>query len=197
MKVGIILTRAQPFHKGHIAVIKQILDENDKALVIIGSANKKDNTRNIFSINERLFFWNKICDSLIFTKEQLNKIDIMTLNDFSDDKNIPKQDNNTGLIDEAEKLNKEWGLYLYYNIVNKINEKTFNFYYNDNSNLIKAWFPEYLQGRINIIQGIRIDNLSSSRIRNNIKNKNINQLKTDLFYLNESEIKNLFFKGEN
>lgn len=197
MKVGIILTRAQPFHKGHIAVIKQILDENDKALVIIGSANKKDNTRNIFSINERLFFWNKICDSLIFTKEQLNKIDIMTLNDFSDDKNIPKQDNNTGLIDEAEKVNKEWGLYLYYNIVNKINEKTFNFYYNDNSNLIKAWFPEYLQDRINIIQGIRIDNLSSSRIRNNIKNKNINQLKTDLFYLNESEIKNLFFKGEN
>lgn len=197
MKVGIILTRAQPFHKGHIAVIKQILDENDKALVIIGSANKKDNTRNIFSINERLFFWNKICDSLIFTKEQLNKIDIMTLNDFSDDKNIPKQDNNTGLIDEVEKVNKEWGLYLYYNIVNKINEKTFNFYYNDNSNLIKAWFPEYLQGRINIIQGIRIDNLSSSRIRNNIKNKNINQLKTDLFYLNESEIKNLFFKGEN
>ena len=117
MQSEVFLTRAQPFHKGHIEVIKQILKENNKALVIIGSADKEDNDRNIFSIEKRLWLWQKILQKNIFTADEADRITLLTLNDLSEDINIPKQDNNTSIIDNAGMVNKEWGLYLYYNIV--------------------------------------------------------------------------------
>ena len=116
---------------------------------------------------------------------------MLTLNDLSEDINIPKQDNNTSIIDNAGMVNKEWGLYLYYNIVAAVNQKEFSIYYNDDISIINAWFPQYLQQRINIKQRIRIDGISSSKIRAHIKNKNLEALKRDLFYLTETEIEQL------
>ena len=40
MKLGVILSRCQPLHKGHVDMINKALKENDKVLFIIGSANK-------------------------------------------------------------------------------------------------------------------------------------------------------------
>lgn len=191
MQSEVFLTRAQPFHKGHIEVIRQILKENNKALVIIGSADKEDNDRNIFSIEKRLWLWQKILQKNIFTADEADRITLLTLNDLSEDINIPKQDNNTSIIDNAGMVNKEWGLYLYYNIVAAVNQKEFSIYYNDDISIINAWFPQYLQQRINIKQRIRIDGISSSKIRAHIKNKNLEALKRDLFYLTETEIEQL------
>ena len=34
MKVGVILSRCQPMHRGHIKMINRALDENDKVLLM-------------------------------------------------------------------------------------------------------------------------------------------------------------------
>ena len=54
MKLGVILSRCQPLHKGHIDMINKALKENDKVLFIIGSANKYSTIRNPFNINMRI-----------------------------------------------------------------------------------------------------------------------------------------------
>lgn len=36
MKVGVILSRCQPLHNGHIEMVNKALSENDKVLFIIG-----------------------------------------------------------------------------------------------------------------------------------------------------------------
>ena len=38
-KLGVLVTRGQPLHSGHIKVINQALCENDKVLIVIGSAD--------------------------------------------------------------------------------------------------------------------------------------------------------------
>ena len=40
MKTGIILARFQPIHNGHLELIKQACDENDRVFVFIWSADK-------------------------------------------------------------------------------------------------------------------------------------------------------------
>ena len=39
-KVGVIIARLQPIHNGHLELIRQALNENDKVLVLVGSADK-------------------------------------------------------------------------------------------------------------------------------------------------------------
>lgn len=53
MVTGVMLTRAQPFHKGHMDVVNQILKENERCLIVIGSANKCNTERNPLMITDR------------------------------------------------------------------------------------------------------------------------------------------------
>lgn len=53
MVTGVMLTRAQPFHKGHMDVVNQILKENERCLIVIGSANKCNTERNPLIITDR------------------------------------------------------------------------------------------------------------------------------------------------
>ncbi len=48
-KVGLLLGRFQPFHQGHLLLMKIILKENEKLVVCIGSAQKAEP----FTIEER------------------------------------------------------------------------------------------------------------------------------------------------
>jgi cytidyltransferase-like protein len=48
-KVGILLGRFQPFHLGHLLLMKSILKENDRLVVCIGSAQKAEP----FTVKER------------------------------------------------------------------------------------------------------------------------------------------------
>jgi nicotinamide-nucleotide adenylyltransferase len=41
-KVGLILGRFQPFHKGHLYLIKKALKQADKVVIAVGSSNKYD-----------------------------------------------------------------------------------------------------------------------------------------------------------
>lgn len=51
---GLMLGRFQPFHKGHLALTKQILSECDELVIIIGSAQFNFIDKDPFSAGERV-----------------------------------------------------------------------------------------------------------------------------------------------
>ena len=183
MEYGVFITRAQPIHSGHISVIKKILEENDKALIILGSADKCRTKRNPFKAQER---FNMLNQAIEYYHLDRNRIDIITLSDFSADNEIPYNSNVGSTNQNYETVNKEWGLYLYYNIVSKIKEKTFSIYYNDDPAIIKEWFPDYIWSRI-ALKSFERDHISSSLIREAILDNNIPFIKEAMPFLDEDE----------
>ena len=172
---GVILLRGQPVHTGHLKMIQTAIDECDEVLVILGSADKYYTERNPFTKELRLDMLEKGINSL----SDCNKVSTMWLNDWSSDKNIPKQDNLNGVVDNPSDVNKEWGQFLYYNIVRKLNCKEFIFYYSDDISLINAWFPDYIRTRITLKSLERFDDFSSSAVRKAL-------LELDMIYLNKA-----------
>jgi nicotinamide-nucleotide adenylyltransferase len=53
MKKGLILGRFQPFHLGHLALIKKIISDKLKPLICIGSSQKERSEENPFTKIER------------------------------------------------------------------------------------------------------------------------------------------------
>nr|AIE95863.1 Nicotinamide mononucleotide adenylyltransferase [uncultured marine thaumarchaeote AD1000_70_G10] len=53
MKVGILIGRFQPLHKGHVNAIEFARDNSERLFVIVGSAEKSNQERNPFSFEER------------------------------------------------------------------------------------------------------------------------------------------------
>jgi bifunctional NMN adenylyltransferase/nudix hydrolase len=60
MKLGLVIGRFQPLHKGHIRLISQALIDCDKVLILIGSSNKVEDFKNPFTLDERV----KLLDSV-------------------------------------------------------------------------------------------------------------------------------------
>lgn len=54
VKRGLYVGRFQPFHKGHLAVIADILQEVDEIVIVIGSAQYSHRIDNPFTAGERL-----------------------------------------------------------------------------------------------------------------------------------------------
>lgn len=53
MATALFVIRAQPFHLGHLKVIRDILKKNSRVVIAIGSAQAKNTKRNPFSARER------------------------------------------------------------------------------------------------------------------------------------------------
>ena len=51
---GLYVGRFQPFHKGHLEAIKEVLDESEELVIVIGSAQYSHNINNPFTAGERL-----------------------------------------------------------------------------------------------------------------------------------------------
>jgi len=151
MKYGVIILRAQPFHIGHIYVIEEMLKENDRVLVIIGSANKSGTVRNPLDIDFRV---DMVRSSLadVHSDDIDTRVKVTTLCDWS--------------METAYALAKEWGSYLYYNVVNAIGQKEFSLYYNDDKAIAENWFVPELQPRVTICNTPRGEiDVSGTQIR--------------------------------
>jgi nicotinamide-nucleotide adenylyltransferase len=51
---GLYVGRFQPFHTGHLEAIKEVLEEVDEVVIVIGSAQYSHNVHNPFTAGERL-----------------------------------------------------------------------------------------------------------------------------------------------
>ena len=80
MKYGVILARFQPIHNGHLALIRKACLENDKVLLLVGSANKI-NARNPIPINIRM----RLLETALEEEGLLNKCVIHPLKDLTDE----------------------------------------------------------------------------------------------------------------
>lgn len=167
MSVGVMLTRAQPFHLGHLKTLKLILEENDFALLIIGSANKCGTKRNPFPVKMRK---KQVKDAIHFYMPlEEKRVKVITLNDWSKEDFTPAV--------------KEWGQYLYYVTVNAIGAKKFRFYYNDDIHVVEDWFTEVLKERIKFRTLDRsdvADGISSTQLRCDILQKKYKDVKQNL-----------------
>lgn len=81
MITGLLIGRFQPFHKGHLSAVKQILEENDKVLIGIGSAQYNNTKENPFTAEEREEMIKKTLDA-----EDIINYEIFFIPDIHDDK---------------------------------------------------------------------------------------------------------------
>lgn len=160
MKIGVILARFQPIHNGHIELIHTALNENDKVLILIGSADKVGE-RNPIPATIRYDLVSKSLEEAGFDK---SKYEIQLLNDLTNE-----IDNNT-----------DWGFYLYANVVKYINQSTFTMYYSDGYEIITKWFPGFVLRNfvsLKLIARNSIHNgVSATLVRNKIKAMDIASL---------------------
>ncbi len=82
MKQALFIGRFQPFHNGHLDVVKQILSENDKALIVIGSAEQSHTFANPLTIDERTEIISTTLEAEGISKEKYELFPINDLNDY-------------------------------------------------------------------------------------------------------------------
>ena len=75
VQYGLFIGRCQPFHLGHQAVINEMMLDGKKPIIMLGSANKRDD-RNPLHVYER--------EELIKIIFPNNEVDIIPLNDYDD-----------------------------------------------------------------------------------------------------------------
>ena len=161
-KVGVIIARLQPIHNGHLELINQALNENDKVLVLVGSADKL-NKRNPIPINMRL----EMAMEAVTEKfgDDAGRIDIRPLDDLTDE-----SDNS-----------HDWGFYLYSKIVGITRSPEFTIYYSDGFEIIMLWFPPFITRnfvsfKLNA-RGTIAENISATKVRHMIMNNDEEALK--------------------
>lgn len=167
-RVGVILARFQPIHNGHLALIKKALQENDKVLILIGSADKV-NLRNPIPVSIRKEYVKKSINELLDKDDtlQCESYYIIELDDYSDE-----SDNS-----------HDWGFYLYANIVKHIGQDKFTIYYSDGFEIITAWFPGWIMRNCIsmslMARGGVEDGISATYVRNLIISNSKDDFKED------------------
>jgi nicotinamide-nucleotide adenylyltransferase len=78
-KRGLVIGRFQPFHNGHLELIKQIMNECEELVVVIGSAQFNYLAKDPFTAGERI---EMIHSSLSFQTCDLSRIFIIPLANF-------------------------------------------------------------------------------------------------------------------
>jgi len=80
VKRGMFIGRFQPPHKGHVEIVKKILQEVDEVIIGIGSAQESHTLENPFTAGERELM---ITRSLADEKVDLSKIHIIPIPDVN------------------------------------------------------------------------------------------------------------------
>lgn len=169
-KVGVILARLQPVHKGHLALIEKSIKENDETYIFVGSADKF-NERNPIPIGLRIQLLRGAIEES-FPDFQWNP----AYNNYGDGERtitiVPLDD----LSDESQN-DHEWGFYLYSNIVSASGSANFTMYYSDGFEIITSWFPGFILRNnvsLNLIaRNTMEEGISATAVRNAIENNDI------------------------
>ncbi|WP_458721458.1 nicotinamide-nucleotide adenylyltransferase [Candidatus Nitrosocosmicus sp. R] len=80
---AVMIGRYQPFHLGHLELVRQVLDENDEIIILIGSSQANFTLKNPFTAGERIWM---IRDSLIESKINLSRVFLINVTD--DENNV-------------------------------------------------------------------------------------------------------------
>jgi nicotinamide-nucleotide adenylyltransferase len=78
IKRALFVGRFQPFHNGHLEVVKRILKSYDEAIIVVGSAEESLSQTNPFTAGERMEII-RAC----FTEKELAKILIVPIRDIN------------------------------------------------------------------------------------------------------------------
>ncbi len=79
-----MLGRFQPFHLGHLNLVRQILEENDEIIILIGSSQANYTLKNPFTAGERVWM---IRNTLLQSKIDMSKVFLINA---ADDENNAK-----------------------------------------------------------------------------------------------------------
>lgn len=79
-RIGLFLGRFQPFHNGHLAVIREALEKVDHLIIVIGSAQESHTRDNPFTADEREEMIEKT-----LRVEHLTNCEIIPIEDINDD----------------------------------------------------------------------------------------------------------------
>ena len=159
-KTGVIIARFQPIHNGHLELIEQACEENDRVFIFVGSADKF-NKRNPIPINLRVQMAEEALEELSnsYTNGMLPaEVNIVPLNDLTDE-----SDNS-----------HDWGFYLYTKILKEVETPYFTIYYSDGFEIITTWFPTFIMRDFVslklLARGATCSGISATKVRQMILN---------------------------
>ena len=162
---GLFIGRFQPFHCGHESIVHKMLEECDKVVIAIGSAQESNTKSNPFRYEYRRFIIQKVFP------EYFNRIIIVGIADREN----PSDD-------------KSWGEYLLDTIYQNINIKP-DVIYQGTENKHNRWFDSFDIPIINIDRGLL--EVSATEIRKAILEKDFDYYKKFMPEALYSEFKNL------
>ncbi len=71
---ALLIGRFQPFHKGHLIIIKKILSEVNELIIVVGSSQHRDAVDNPFSADQRVEMIKRVLDSEGISRYQVYKV---------------------------------------------------------------------------------------------------------------------------
>lgn len=149
---GVILFRAQPFHNGHLSMIKKALEDTEKyngdLHIFVGSADKYGTKRNPLPIDFRMMLISGSLHEILDSKE-LMRIHIHPLNDLSDE-----ADNSYA-----------WGRYLFMKMLAYTHDPDMTIYYSDNPQIMLSWFDADDRWCLRFKFLDRFENISATLVR--------------------------------
>jgi citrate lyase synthetase len=150
--VGVILFRAQPFHRGHLKMVqkayKDCAENKHDLYIFVGSANASGTTRNPLPFGVRM---DLIEGSLkeVFQKQELEHIHIFPLADLTNE-----TDNSY-----------DWGRYLFVKMLSKTHDVDMTIYYSDNPQIMLSWFDKDERWCLRFKFLDRYENISATQVR--------------------------------
>lgn len=87
-KLGLFIGRFQPFHKGHEMIVKKALEQCDKLVILVGSAQESMTLKNPFSVKTRSL----LIEGTFFDEVREEKIIILPI----PDRDNPSNDSSWG-----------------------------------------------------------------------------------------------------
>lgn len=162
-KSGFIVGRFEHIHLGHEKIINLGLTVCDRLLVFVGSAQESETLRNPYDVEYRMYLISKIYKNEI----ENGKLILKPLNDFED----------------KSELSPRWGKYVINQAVEYLKEKPECIIYGKDKDIFKCFDKETVKNISEIIVDRNVFDISATKIREYLRNDDIENWKK---YVNSS-----------